>query len=323
MPDHQMTAMQPKIVYVTCCDNGLFGLRYLHRKGFGIEQVISISPDLGEKYGVSGYVDPSHWCQSVGIPVTMLDDYTVRSRDVKDSAKEILIVNGWNRLITLDVIHEFKIGALGVHAGHPPIGLGRAPLPWNIIKGFSDIEVYVFNLTENADDGNVLAIRTVQITPHDDVKTLYEKVMFRSAELFEQAVYDLINGKKSFEQAKKYEVAYPKRSPADGLIDFRRPLEDLVNFIRAQTHPYPGAFCFLKGKKWSIWRAQLFDAFAFRDEPRIPGQIVLALPTGIVVQTGSAPLWITHATQDGDLAVPGLLEDMERYVGEVFELRVV
>ncbi len=309
---------KPRIVYVTCCNNGLFGLRHLHRTGFCIERVITIGPNLGERYGVSGYVDPSKWCESAGISVTVLNDYTLRREDIDDTSKEILVVNGWNRLIAGDVIVKFEFGALGVHAGHPPIGLGRAPLPWNIIKGFSDLEVYVFRLTENADDGDIMAIEAVEITPHDDVRTLYEKVMFRAAQMFEDAIIALMDGKRGFRQAKELQVIYPKRLPTDGLIDFRLSVGELTDFIRAQTHPYPGAFCFLNGTKWSIWSAQSFDAFAFRDEPRIPGRIVLALPSGIVVQTGSTPLWITSATIDGLVTVPAALEELEEYVGNVF-----
>jgi methionyl-tRNA formyltransferase len=231
---------------------------------------------------------------------------------------EILVVSGWNRLIGTDVLERFQFGALGVHAGHPPIGLGRAPLSWNIIKGYRDLEVYIFRLTASADDGDIMAIRTVQITAHDTVQTLYEKVMFCSAVMFQHSILALMSGQRGFAQASEFKVVYPKRTPADGLIDFRKSTEELVDFIRAQTRPYPGAFSFLNAVKWTIWSAQPFDTFAFRDMPRVPGRIVLALPTGLVVQTGSAPLWITCATTDTDIKVPSVLEKMEKYMGETF-----
>lgn len=314
-----MLVKQTNIVYVTCCENGFYGLRHLYQEGFKIEKVITISKILGKKYNVSGYKDPSHWCDLVGIEVIKLDDYTVKISDIENSSKQILVVNGWNRLINLEVINAFKIGALGVHAGHPPIGMGRAPLPWNIIKGFKDIEVYVFKLTDKADDGNILGVNTIEITTSDDIKTLYEKVMFRSAKLFAKAIISLENRKKGFEQAKQFEITYPKRSPSDGLIDFRRPVEELVDFVRAQTYPYPGAFSFLNKNKWSIWKAQSFDSHSFRTRPRIPGQIVLALPSGLVVQTGSAPLWITSATQGENVIAPNSLEFLEKFIGQKFD----
>ena len=114
-------------------------------------------------------------------------------------------------------------------------------------------------------------------------------------------------------------VYYPKRTPKDGLIDFRDSAEVLYNFIRAQTRPYPGAFAFLDGRKWSIWRAAPFDRFAFRDAPRIPGRIVAALPSGLVVQTGSSPLWIKEASCGEEEVVPATLEQLESRVGKTFQ----
>ena len=87
-----MSFLAPKIVYVTCCDNGLYGLRHLHSMGVTIERVITISPELGDRYSVSGYADPSVWCKSVGVAVTSIEDYTIRVSDVENTSKELLLV---------------------------------------------------------------------------------------------------------------------------------------------------------------------------------------------------------------------------------------
>ena len=313
-----MSFLAPKIVYVTCCDNGLYGLRHLHSMGVTIERVITISPELGDRYSVSGYADPSVWCKSVGVAVTSIEDYTIRVSDVENTSKELLLVNGWNRLISSKVIDEFKLGALGVHAGHPPIGHGRSPLTWNIIKGNKDLEVYVFKLTSNADDGNIIALQPVEITNRDNVATLYEKVMFQSAILLQKSIQLIAKGGHGYAQARQFEVVYPKRAPDDGLIDFRQTLEQLVDFVRAQSRPYPGAFSFLEGVKWNIWDAQPFDSFAFRDIPRVPGKILAALPSGVIVQTGTTPLWITEATAEGQIVLPNSLSESELLVGKFF-----
>jgi methionyl-tRNA formyltransferase len=307
-----------RIVYVTCSENGLYGLRHLHQLGWSIARVITISPESGKKYAVAGYIDVRDWCAREDIPVRILADYNVQLSDVSDATADILVVNGWNRLIKPEIIAAAPRGALGIHAGHPPIGLGRAPLPWNIIKGHRDLEVYVFRLTERADDGDIYARQSVEITPYDTVATLYEKVMYHGAVLFDHALQAVSAGRRPVPQDMRYAVHYPKRGVNDGAIDFRCSVDELVNFIRAQTRPYPGAFADLEAERWSIWSAQPFDCFAFRDITRVPGQIVLALPSGIVVQTGSAPLWITEATVAGTRRVPMSLSDGEALVGRVF-----
>ena len=108
-----------------------------------------------------------------------MDDYNKLNIDqIKSLDFNLIIVNGWSRLIPKNLILMSKYGAIGVHAGHPPVGHGRAPVPWNIIYGFEDLEVYTFFLTENADDGDILKKKVVEISKFETAKTLYEKVTY-------------------------------------------------------------------------------------------------------------------------------------------------
>ena len=304
-----------KIVYVTCAENGLYGLKYLLSKGFNIIQVITISPTVAQKNLVSGFVDIRETCNFFNVKVTVLEDYNLCPHHINDNDLDLIIVNGWNRIIKDEVIQKFKYGGIGIHAGHPPIGLGRAPLPWNIIKGFRDIEVYIFRLTKDPDSGDIIVQQTIEITSQDNVRLLYEKVMFTGALLFEKAI-EQIPENNIINQSKSYALYYPKRTMEDGLIHFSESVENIYNFIRAQTHPYPGAFAWLEGTKWIIWHAISYDRFAFRNIPRIPGKIIAALPSGIVVQTGSSPLWILEASCNEELVVPS--GQIEQCIGKVF-----
>jgi methionyl-tRNA formyltransferase len=302
--------------YVTSGENGLYGLRRLVAEGVRPSQVVTISQEVAAKYRVSGYADLRAGCRAWGLELTVLDSYVIKPTDVAVTDPDLLIVNGWNRLIDQSVIGLFEQGGLGVHAGHPPIGLGRAPLPWNLIKGMRDIEVYVFRLTPRPDDGEIVAKRTVGITPQDDVRLLYEKVMLCGAQLLRDAVAmaaagELVGTPQNLEDA----VYYDKRTPDDGLIDFSSPVEAVYDFIRAQTKPYPGAFAYLGAERWTVWRAVPFDVFAFRDVVRRPGEIVAALPSGLVVQTGTSPLWILEASSPSGPVIPATLDRLEAWVG--------
>lgn len=307
-----------RICYVTCAENGLYGLRRLAAAGHEIACVVSISPRLGQRYHVSGYVDVSPWCRSADISLILLDSYALSPADLAEYHYDVILVNGWNRLIPAEVIATAPFGGLGIHAGHPPIGLGRAPLVWNILLGRRDLEVYVFRLTPCADDGPILASRPVEITDQDDVWRLYQKVMFCGVDLFSEALLALErcdSGRNQLTAEAKY---YQKRGPDDGLIDFSQSESQVFNFIRAQTKPYPGAFTYLNGTRWNIWQAVPFDAFAFRDRLRVPGEVVAALPDGLVVQTGGSTLWLLKADADGECAIPAPLYRLERLVGERF-----
>jgi methionyl-tRNA formyltransferase len=319
MSSAEQSARTLTLTYVTCSANGLYGLRHLHGQGWKMSGVVTISPETATVQTVSGYVDVRPWCSHAGIAVRTLPGYSISVADVATFESDVIVVNGWNRLIPADVIASAAKGALGVHAGHPPLGLGRAPLPWNIIKGHRDIEVYVFALTERADDGDIFASRVVEITGYDTVQTLYEKVMYQGAVLLDRALHRIAQGRRGRPQDLRDAVHYPKRRPEDGQVDFRGSVESIVDFIRAQSRPYPGAFSFLNGTRWIFWSAQPFDAFAFRDVERRPGQVVLALPSGVIVQTGTAALWITDAEAGARSSRDFTLAESETLVGQCFD----
>ncbi|MCW0190483.1 MAG: formyltransferase family protein [Rhodococcus sp.] len=309
----------PEIVYVTCCDNGAFGLEHLVASGQRVSLVVTLAREVAERANVSGFCDVVPFCRRHRIRCEVLDRYVVEPRHVGAGTPDLLIVNGWNRLIAPEVIARFRYGGVGVHAGHPPIGLGRAPLPWNIIKGQRDLEVYLFRLTSQADDGDIVGRYPVEITVIDSVATLYEKVMWRAAVLIADAIEGFPG---SIENAQPQDLHfaehYGKREPKDGLIDFTKTCDQIHDFIRAQSRPYPGAFTYLDGRRWTIWKAAPFDTFSFRTEIRRPGEILLALPHGLVVATGSSPLWVHQAETAERQIVPSPLEEMRSHVGRRF-----
>ena len=126
-----------KILYVTAGENGLFGLRYLLESGIAVTAVLTISNDVQKTARVSGFADVTDYCASQGIRVLTLDNYAVKPQDLQGQKYDLLLVNGWNRLISEEVLALFPLGGLGIHAGHPPIGLGRAPASLEHHQGLS------------------------------------------------------------------------------------------------------------------------------------------------------------------------------------------
>lgn len=49
-----------------------------------------------------------------------------------------------------------------------------------------------------------------------------------------------------------------RRTAVDGRIDWNKSAPEIYNFIRAQSHPYSGAYAFYNGQEIRIWRADVF-----------------------------------------------------------------
>ena len=108
------------------------------------------------------------------------------------------------------------------------------------------------------------------------------------------------------------------RTPEDGKIDWRGPATGIYNLMRAVTHPYPGAFTSLAGRKLYIWNGRPLAAPAAA--PDAPGRITLALPgEGLLVATGDGHFLITQAQWQGEPEFLGpVLATWEHLVGQRF-----
>ena len=92
----------------------------------------------------------------------------------------------------------------------------------------------------------------------------------------------------------------------------------VYNLMRAVTHPYPGAFTNLAGRKLYIWNGRALAAPAAA--PEAPGQIAAALPgEGLLVATGDGHFLITQAQWENEPEFLGpVLATWEHLVGKKF-----
>ena len=89
---------------------------------------------------------------------------------------------------------------------------------------------------------------------------------------------------------------YPKRTPADGRIDWSAGSDAICRLVRAATRPYPGAFSKLAGEPVHIWRAQPFSRDLFA--AAAPGEICFVgarPPHEFVVRSGDSTVLVREA----------------------------
>ena len=295
-----------RIVYISCGLNGLFALSRLTELGYRDVRVVTIGRETAEKALVSGYADFGDFAGARGLPVHRMEKYSFGDADravVAGWEPDVILVNGWNRLIPASVFNLARFGGYGVHAGHPPRGRGRAPVAWTLIKGLRDLEVYLFRLDERADAGAIVGLQRVEVTPFDTAQSLYDKAALAISLLYERLLPRLLAGDcTGVAQDERWATEFPKRGPADGLIDWQSPDHELYNFIRAQSSPYPGAYTFHRGRRLLVWDAVPFDRILPFPVEAAPGQILDVLTSGVVVRTGTSPLLLRHVQFEGEEA---------------------
>jgi len=137
----------------------------------------------------------------------------------------------------------------------------------------------------------------LDIAPDETATTLFDQIASAHMALIRECVPQLLSRTAPrTPQDPRRASSWPKRVPADGIIDWETRAPYLYDWVRAQTRPYPGAFTFLGDEKVVVWKARPVEL----DAAAPAGTIVATRPEGPVVACGEGAL---------------LLEDVETGVG--------
>ena len=169
---------------------------------------------------------------------------------LNDIKYDIFFEVGWSYLIPKTIFSIASLGAYGFHPSLLPQGKGTG-LIGGVINGYDKWGASLFKLEEDFDNGEVVGHAHFTININDDIKTLYDKAEDSYISLFHNLIQPILDKKIVQIENKMIESRYPRRVPDDGEINWSRSNTSLklYNFIRAQSHPYPGAFTHLNNKK--------------------------------------------------------------------------
>jgi methionyl-tRNA formyltransferase len=197
---------------------------------------------------------------------------------------ELIFVVGWSQLVREPFIALAREGVFGMHPTLLPRHRGRAPIPWAILSGLARTGVTLFEIVDaTADSGTIVGQVVVEIGAEETATTLFDRLAAAHSELIREYVPQLLAGTAPrIPQDRIRASSWPKRTPADGIIDWETRASYVHDWVRAQTRPYPGAFTFLGDQKVVVWSARPVELEA----PAPAGTIVAARPEGPVVACG-------------------------------------
>jgi len=193
-----------------------------------------------------------------------------------------------------------RLGALNMHGSLLPRYRGRCPVNWVLIHGETETGVTLHYMEVKPDKGDIVAQKRVPITPEDTALTLFARMTAAAGELMAEIYPALRAGQAPKISQDQGQASYfGGRRPQDGQIDWQKGAQEIYNLVRAVTHPYPGAFTFLQGRKLFIWGGRPLAAQTSPEAAR--GQITACLPgEGLLVATGEGNFLINQAQWAGE-----------------------
>ena len=278
--------------------------RFLLEGPFRPVGLVTLTPEAAAK--VSGAVDLTSCAREAGVPVHLATNVNEPScvAWIKTLRPDLLLVIGWTQLVRRELLSVPRVG-LGFHASLLPRYRGRAPINWALIHGEVETGNTMIVLEAGADEGDIVAQRAIPIEDADDCATLYEKVAATEVDMLREILPLAAEGRMPRrKQDPSQATVMPKRRPEDGGIDWGKTSRQLFNWVRALTHPYPGAFTSLDSTRVFVWKVAP-EAAGPERAGEIPGTVRVPGDGIPRVVTGDGWLRLTSVQREESEEVSG------------------
>ena len=155
---------------------------------------------------------------------------------------DFILFVGWSWLIPPQVLKDYL--CLGIHPSDLPDFRGGSPIQNQIISGVKKTKISLMTLAEKIDEGDVWLKEDLSLEGAN-MRMIFNNIVQSSSRLLNRffAIYPDIQPERQRHGGGCFRK---RRKPADSRITMRQmetmELEELYDFIRCLTEPYPNAY---------------------------------------------------------------------------------
>jgi methionyl-tRNA formyltransferase len=302
-----------RIIFFGTPEFAVPSLKALENSGEDISAVVT-QPDRTKGRGRRLSAPPvKEYAASRGMAV--LQPLQVRSPEFLDSLSvlkpEMIVVVAYGRIIPPSLLRLPPHGCINLHASILPKYRGAAPIQWAIVRGETKTGVTTMLMDEGLDTGDTLLTAETQITPEDNALILGSRLSMIGADLLVETIRGMRDGSvKPVPQAGEPSYA-PIIRKDDGRIDWNASAFELFNLARGMF-PWPGAFGFLQGEKFTLIRTKVLGEGA----KGVPGRIEGISGDELYVATGKGSLSVIELRPEGKQTMSGAAFARGRHLRE-------
>ena len=206
------------------------------------------------------------------------------------------VVVAFGQILPQALLDLPKHGCFNVHASLLPMYRGASPINHVILAGETESGVTIMQMDAGIDTGDILLQEAVPLAEDETAETLAEKLSALGARLIVRAIEELEDGTLT-RVPQEGETCYAGMLKKEmGLIDWKKSAEEVGRQVRGLL-PWPGTYTFREGKKLIIGAVK-----AEKQEvpPNlVPGAVLRADKSGLLVQTGEGALRILQIQPEG------------------------
>lgn len=251
-----------------------------------------------------------NFCFDQGLPFEV-----IRPKDLEIAlngfASAKVLVVGWYSILGPGLLaaNEFY----GLHYSPLPRYRGSAPVVWQIINAEKEIGITLFRFASGVDDGDFVGQAYFPLLDDDTINSVLQKADGLACDLLRSNLKSILDETVVLHEQDHSLATYcGMRIPEDGLINWYSGAHDIVNFVRAQSDPYPGAFTTdAEGRKIYILRAEIEE----REIYSPVGAVFERSADSTVVKCGDGAVRVTAAKCGEDRALLSIFKSLKTRLG--------
>lgn len=155
---------------------------------------------------------------------------------------DAVVVLAFGQILAHDTLSLAPMGFINVHFSLLPELRGAAPIQRAILQGLQQTGVSTMFMDQGLDTGDVILQQVTNIEPDDTAGSLAGKLADSGARLLVRTLGMIAEGAAGRTPQDSSKSTYARRlSKAEGLVDFKRPAQELDWHVRGMD-PWPAAF---------------------------------------------------------------------------------
>lgn len=237
------------------------------------------------------------WAEAHGLPVWQPkrikeEDFTAFLEEQKP---DLMVVVAFGQILSQRILDIPPYGCINVHGSLLPRYRGAAPMQWCVIDGEKKTGITTMFMDAGLDTGDILLKAEFPIGPDTTLEEVHDGLMALGAKVLIDTLEELSAGTlKRIPQTGESNYA-PMLTKETGHIHWQDRAQKIHNLVRG-LDSWPGAYTFLAGKKYKIWRTRCTTE---KTEAQ-PGTILRAdKKEGLFVAAGDGVLEITELQAPG------------------------
>lgn len=215
---------------------------------------------------------------------------------IRELRPDLIFSFYYRRMISSDILAMARLGAYNMHGSMLPKYRGRSPINWAVLNGEVETGATLHVMVKRPDAGDIVDQERVVIGPEETARDVFAKVTVAARTVLARRLDELLAGRAPRRPQDEAQATYfGGRKPEDGRIDWGRPAACAFNLIRAVTHPFPGAFGEIGGRRFYLWWATPLARKTGR-----AGEVIETAP--LTIACGAGALEVKEWQWHGDAA---------------------